>query len=136
MIDQKLLDLLKEKDVAAAYKIGNKYHVLHGKMIKPLVELYCSNVNLKNAIFADKIVGCAAASFFIVMCVKHVYGAVMSMPAYVLLVQHGINVSYGELVSDILNQDRSRLCPMEEIALFSNRNPFATVTSILSKLKM
>ena len=131
---QEYIDLLKEKDVAAAYIKDDNIHFCYGKMIKPLVDLYLSKEDLKGAIIVDKIVGRAAASFFIELGIKECYGEVMSKPGLLLLKKYGIEASYGILTENIMRHDGLDLCPMEKICIAQKEDPKACVQAIIEKV--
>ena len=64
---------------------------------------------------ADKVVGKGAAALMVLGRVRRVYADVLSEPAYGLLFQTGISVSYGRLVSAIRNRAGNGWCPVETL---------------------
>ncbi|MFT3739666.1 MAG: TonB-dependent receptor [Breznakibacter sp.] len=69
---------------------------------------------LQNAQIADKIIGKGAAALIVKGGMDRVYADVMSEPAFKLLTQAAIEVSYGRLVPHIINRDRTDWCPLEK----------------------
>lgn len=68
---------------------------------------------LHGACIADKVVGKGAAALMAMGKVKMVYAELISEPAFQLLKQEGIGVSYGQLVPHIINRSGTGLCPVE-----------------------
>ena len=68
---------------------------------------------LENALLADKVVGKGAAALMALGKVKEVYADIISQPAFALLEQEGIRVSYGKLVPHIINRAGTGMCPVE-----------------------
>lgn len=75
------------------------------------------NILLEGAAVADRVVGKAAALLLRDSKVIKVHGEVMSEEALKILEEAGIEVSYEELVPNILNRDRTDLCPLEKMSL-------------------
>ena len=68
---------------------------------------------LEGSLLADKVVGKGAAALMALGKVKEVYADVISQPAFALLEQEGIRVSYGKLVPHIINRAGTGMCPVE-----------------------
>ena len=81
--------------------------------IAPLLERWESGEALESVSVADRIVGKAAAMLLLLMGASEVYGSVMSQPALELLTAAGVQTSFGELVSGIINRTGDVPCPME-----------------------
>lgn len=87
------------------------------KGISPLYELVGKVP--AGAVFADLIVGKAAAMLYLLLRPAAVYGETMTKAAHSLLQAHGIDVSFGgELVPCIVNRAGTGLCPMEAAVEF------------------
>lgn len=85
------------------------------KRIRPLFVCVRDN-NLEACSAIDKIIGEAAALLFIYGKIKEVHAKTMSKGALVLLQDNKITVTYDVLVENILNDDRTDICPMEKLA--------------------
>jgi hypothetical protein len=85
------------------------------KRIRPLFVCVRDN-NLEACSAVDKIVGEAAALLFIYGKIKEVHAITMSKGALVLLQENKIKATYDKLVENILNDDRTDICPMEKLA--------------------
>lgn len=72
---------------------------------------------LSGAFAADKIVGKAAALLFILGKVTSIYAGVVSRPALDVFSAHGVSAQYGRVVSNIINRDKTGICPMEQAVL-------------------
>lgn len=68
---------------------------------------------LKGAIVADKLIGKAAAALMAAGGVKEVHTNIICTAAYELLQQEGVKVFAREQVPQILNRDRSAMCPID-----------------------
>lgn len=84
-----------------------------GRGIAPLLELYESSECIKGLIAADKVVGKAAAFIYTELMPKSVCAEVMSEGAAAILKESGIECFSDVVVKDVLNRDKTRLCPME-----------------------
>ena len=86
----------------------------NGRGLSPLLDL-CDRRpdDAKGAWVVDKVIGKAAASVCVLFGVARVHGALMCEPAVELLKAHGIPCSSDKLVPQILNRDKSGLCPLE-----------------------
>lgn len=85
---------------------------------------------LEGALLADKIVGKGAAALMALGKVKEIYADVISEPAFALLEQEGIRVSYGKLAPYIINRAGTAMCPVETRCL-----PCKTPAECLEEIK-
>lgn len=84
--------------------------------IKDLLEIYRHRPSLlKGALVADKVVGKAAASIFIIGGISELYARTISKDALNMLNQNRITVEYTTLVNFIQNKDKTEICPIEKI---------------------
>ncbi len=67
-----------------------------------------------NIVVYDKLIGKAAAMLLLQYNPKYVYAKIITKEALKLL--EGITVEYDRVVENILNRDKSDLCPIEKIA--------------------
>ena len=86
----------------------------NGRGLSPLLDL-CDRApdDVKGAWIVDKVIGKAAAAVCVQFGAARVHGALMCEPAVELLKAHGIPCSSDMLVPQILNRDKSGLCPLE-----------------------
>lgn len=63
---------------------------------------------------ADTVVGKAVATLFVYANINSVYATMISKPAYDYLKQHDVDVFYKTIVPNILNRDKTDICPMEK----------------------
>jgi len=86
----------------------------NGRGLSPLLDL-CDRgpEEVKGAWVVDKVIGKAAAAICASFGAKRVHAALMCEPAQELLKKHGIAFSADKVVPQILNRDKSGLCPLE-----------------------
>lgn len=70
---------------------------------------------LEDASVADKVVGRAVALLCIYSHVRSVYGEILSRTAKAFLEENSVHVESGVIVDDILNADKTGLCPFERL---------------------
>lgn len=86
----------------------------NGRGLSPLLDLCDAKPeDVKGAWVVDKVIGKAAAAVCVAFGAKRVHAALMCEPGVALLKEHGIPCSCDKLVPQILNRDRSGLCPLE-----------------------
>ena len=81
----------------------------------PLFSVLKKGENFSGFCAADKIVGKAAAFLYVRLGVREVYAPIMSDAAIYTLARHGIYPICERSVVDIMNQDRTNLCPIEKL---------------------
>lgn len=81
--------------------------------VKPLLQWLDSGTDVMGFSAADKVVGKAAAFLYCLLGVRQVYGAVMSVGAVKVLRAYGIEASWGNLVENIENRQKTGMCPMD-----------------------
>lgn len=85
----------------------------HG--IKTLLSLQSGS--LTGSFVADKIVGKAAAMLLVRGGAIEVYAEIISEPALEIFKKHRVICLYGTLVPNIINRDKTGICPMEQAVL-------------------
>ncbi len=85
----------------------------HG--IKTLLSLQSGS--LTGSFVADKIVGKAAAMLLVRGGAIEVYAEIISEPALEVFKKHRVICLYGTLVPNIINRDKTGVCPMEQAVL-------------------
>ncbi|MFI3320251.1 MAG: DUF1893 domain-containing protein [Rikenellaceae bacterium] len=82
--------------------------------LRPILEIYRNHPEaMMEGAIVDKVIGRAAAFVAINGGAKLVYGLLMSESAKELLEAHNIEVRYDLLAPEILNRERTDLCPLE-----------------------
>ena len=85
--------------------------------VAPLLGWLDEGISFQDYFVADKVIGKGAAFLYILLNAENVFGQVVSEHAYKVLKEHGINITYGELVPAIQNRDRTGFCPIESAVL-------------------
>ena len=89
---------------------------------------------LRNSLIGDRIVGKAAALLFSLIKPRLIYALIMSKQAMSFLDQEGISYLYDVLVENILNKEKTDICPFEKILLNIN-DPQEAYKIIKNKIK-
>lgn len=90
----------------------------NGRAVATLVQLLKEDsLLLRDSCIADRVVGKAAAMMMHYGGIKEVYGNIISEPAAAYFEKHGVSFYFRQKVPNILNRDRSGLCPMEKLCL-------------------
>jgi hypothetical protein len=71
---------------------------------------------LEGASVADRVAGKAIALLCVYAGICHVYAEVLSRKAKAVFEENGISHEWKELVANILNLNKSRVCPFEKAA--------------------
>jgi len=91
--------------------------------LRPLIECINNNSELKDCILYDKIVGLAAARLIVYSgIISSVITDLASKQAIELLEENKITIDPKKIVDNILNKDKSFVCPMERRAEASKNN--------------
>lgn len=85
--------------------------------VMPIIDFINKGYDLLGASVADLVVGKAAAMLFIKAGIKDVDTIIISKPALKVLEKHHITVKYEKLVDNIINRDKTGLCPFESLVL-------------------
>lgn len=93
---------------------GERIYTSDESGINSLVKFVDGGFDFKSFSAADKIVGRAAAFFYIFMGIKEVYAEVMSEGAKKLFSEHNIRAEYETLTENIINRAGTDICPMEK----------------------
>ena len=120
-----------EKECAFVLINDDVTHVSHERGIRRLLDL--TNI-MKGADIADKIVGYAAAAIMVEFGARAVYAEVLSVPAKECLEKAGVELSFGRLVENIKNRDKTGMCPMERATL--GKQPKEAVRILRNMLDM
>lgn len=101
--------------------------------VAPLLALLDSGTPVVGYAAADRVVGKAAAFLYLRLGVAAVHGGVMSVPAYDLLVAHGVRTTCDTLVPAVRNRAGDGYCPMEQVSL-PHTDPVAAEAAIRARL--
>ena len=101
--------------------------------VKPLVRFVDGGGLPRGLYAADKVVGRATAYLYVILGVKALYAAVISRRALSVLEDNGIDVSYGQLVPNIINRSGDGICPFEK-AVADACGPDEAYSLILKKM--
>jgi len=124
---------MKENGYTCVLQKGDAVYTSYERGVKPLLRLLDTGADCRDFFAADKVVGKAAAFLYILLRVRSVYADVISAPAYEILVQHGIEVSFGSAVDAIRNRAGTGFCPMES-AVWNENDPESALAAIRKKL--
>ncbi len=106
------------------------------KGVQPLLDWMNSGNNYMSYMIADKVIGRAAAFIDIAMGIREVYAEVMSESAKTLLENNHVVVNYDTLVPEILNADKTDLCPLEKAVEGIDNYPDALMPIELALIRM
>ncbi|MCF6463869.1 DUF1893 domain-containing protein [Clostridium sp. Cult1] len=114
---------LEEENLAiAVVKDGGLIFKSHDKGIRPMYTLATKMTKLaKDSSIADKVIGRGAAILCKSLDVKEVYGKLISDNAMEILEESNIVYYYDNICDYIKNRDGTDLCPIEKIALKSEK---------------
>lgn len=113
---------------------GNNITTSDERGVKTLLDLLDGNTDFTGAYAADKVVGKAAASVYVLLGIKALYSSVISEGAVAIIKENGIELEYDELVPYIINRQGDGTCPME-LAVGDERDPKAAVGKVRKKLE-
>lgn len=85
--------------------------------VMPIIDFINKGYDLSGASVADLVVGKAAAMLFIKAGIKDIDTIIISKPALKVLEEHHITVKYEKIVDNIINRDKTGLCPFESLVL-------------------
>lgn len=104
---------LAEGGLTCVFCRGEELITSEEKGLRPLLARINGGASLDGMCAADKVVGKAPALLYVLLGVSEVYAPVMSRAAAEVFERYNIPHGCGTVVDEILNADRSGLCPME-----------------------
>ena len=113
---------------------GEQVHLSKERGISVLNTWIETGVDSAQAVAADKVVGKAAAYFYVLLGVAFVHANTISEGAAEVFERFGVEYSYGELVAAIRNRKGDGFCPMEQ-AVWEATEPAEARRLILLKLE-
>ena len=92
---------------------------------------------LDGASLADRVAGKAVALLCVYAKIEKVYAAVLSRKAQVIFNQNKISVHWNELVDNVLDANKTGMCPFEKAAaeISDPQKAYRTFKGLLEKLK-
>jgi hypothetical protein len=116
-IDIAMERLHKEKVAIAVVKNGTTLFETRSRRIFGFLDAIDRlKGQLEDSSIADRVAGKTVALLCVYVKAKAVYADVLSKQAKIVLDEHGVKSNWGDLVENILNSDRSGLCPFEKAA--------------------
>ena len=114
LVGKQMLEMLNQQSLSLLVFNDGRLTTHDNRGIQDLLRLISEEPErLQGAVVADKLVGKAAAAIMAAGGVKEVHTNLISSPARRLLEQNGIRVAAKEEVPQILNRDRSAMCPID-----------------------
>ena len=92
---------------------GQAVYTSTDRGVKPLVRFLESGRIPAGLSAADKVVGRATAWLYVLLQVREIYAQIISQGAVAVLQGHGIGVTFGKLVPNIINRKGDGICPFE-----------------------
>ena len=117
---EKTLAYYQKHNYSLVLKKDNLILYSSDRSIKTLRKLVNTNKDFSNFAACDNVVGKGAAFLYLFLNIKHIYTPLISVPALRLLAENGVQVVFEELVENIINVDKTDLCPMEKATLNIN----------------
>lgn len=105
--------LLAQSRHTCVFCKGNQIYTSDHRGVYALVYYLSQGTKFTGFAAADRVVGKAAALLLIMAGVREVYAQVMSESALYILSYYGTFCSCAEIVPEILDYTKSKLCPLE-----------------------
>lgn len=131
---EKAVKILSESGYTCVICSDTDTQISKQRGIAPLLKWLDERKKLSEYSAADKVVGKGAAYLYILLEIKEIYAHVISRPAYDVLQEYGIPVSYKTMTELIRNRDNTGFCPIES-AVMKIDNPYQALTAIRNKLE-
>ena len=111
---EKAKETLKNDKCTCVLTLGNVMFKSKERGVQPLLDWMNSGNNYMGYMIADKVVGRAAAFIDIAMGIREVYAEVMSEGAKELLEKNHVEAHADTIIPQIMNNDKSDVCPLEK----------------------
>ena len=115
------------------YNQKDKFIFGNQRGVKFLNAIYLEKQDLTNWVAADRVVGKAAASYFVTFGIVAVYAKVLSKTGKEVLEKYNVRYECEALVEYILNDSKTDLCPIEKLSLGKN-SPAEVLEAVASFL--
>lgn len=113
-VGEQMLDMLNEQGLSLLVYNDSTLSTHADRGVQDLLTLIADHPDrLRGAVVADKVIGKAAAALMAAGGVREVHTNIICTPARRLLEAEGIPVFAREEVPEILNRDRSAMCPID-----------------------
>ncbi|MBR2937330.1 MAG: DUF1893 domain-containing protein [Oscillospiraceae bacterium] len=134
----KAISLLESGGYTCVLTDGDVVFTSNQRGVKPLAQFLESGTAFTGFSAADKVVGRATAYLYALLGVKALYAQVVSQPAIAVLREHGIDVSYGKFVLNIINRKGDGICPFEAAVLeiTDPQRAYAAIRQKMQELNM
>lgn len=106
--------VLKNDNCTCVLTLGSVLFKSKEKGVQPLLDWMNSGNNYMGYMVADKVVGRAAAFIDIAMGIREIYAEIMSEGAKELLEKNHVAAYADTIVPQIMNKDKSDICPLEK----------------------
>lgn len=106
-------ELLRKENYTCVLIREDRIYASRQRGIAPLLSCYRDRRIEQGCSAADKVVGKAAAFFYVLLGAGELYAEIISEPAYEVLLKYGITVYYRKKVPAIINRTGDGFCPME-----------------------
>lgn len=131
---EKAVKILSEGGYTCVICSDTDTQISEQRGIAPLLKWLDERKKLSEYSAADKVVGKGAAYLYILLEIKEIYAHVISRPAYDILQEYGIPVSYKTMTELIRNRDNTGFCPIESTVMKID-NRYQALTAIRNKLE-
>lgn len=105
---------LEEGDCTCVFAKDGAVAVSGESGISPLLDAIEHNYDLRGAAVADKILGKASALLMVYAGVRYAFGSVMSLSAWQVLSDNGVEYYFAKMTDKIMNRQGTGVCPMEQ----------------------
>lgn len=135
---ERLARMLDEGGYSCVIENRTGVHTFTRRGVADLYDLCTASPDmLAGARIADKVVGKGAAALMAIGGVSEVYARVISSPALRLLEEHGIAVTFGREVPNIINRAGDGVCPVESLCapLRSLDDMYRAIGTFIARMK-
>jgi hypothetical protein len=93
---------------------------------------------LKGASVADRVAGKALALLCVYAGICEVYAEVLSRKAQVVFEENKVYVEWKEIVDNVLNDDKTGMCPFEKVAqeISNPKDAYGAFKALMEKMKV
>ncbi|MBE7091152.1 MAG: DUF1893 domain-containing protein [Clostridiales bacterium] len=134
MTKETVKNLLEKENYTCVIANSAQVFTSRTRGVRPLVQFVQSGEIPAGCVAADKVVGKATASLYVLLKIRALYAKVISKPALALLNAQGIETAYETLVPHIINRTGDGICPFEQTVL-GMEDPQTSYKAILNKMQ-
>lgn len=118
---EKAIDFLKKENATLVAINKDEIYISYARGVAPIIEKIDENPSFFcGASVADKVIGKAAAMLLSKYKIKELHTSLISEIALEYFEKTPISVTYDNLVPNIINRDKTDICPMEKCVLSTN----------------